>query len=149
MGPRVRVTSSGGARRARNLLLCREYAARDLGEQATAAPLRAGEDGVAHRAHHHQQRAPAAERARLERAAVGAGLKLALLKGVDPNPANFVASAWLAAKGVSPQADGASLLARLEVNAQAAMVRVSVRSASDALNGAVAKSIATQLGTPV
>lgn len=75
MGPRVRVTSSGGARRARNLLLCREYAARDLGEQATAAPLRAGEDGVAHRAHHHQQRAPAAERARLERAAVGAGLR--------------------------------------------------------------------------
>ena len=37
----------------------------------------------------------------------------------------------------------------LEVNAQAGMCRVSVRSASDPLNGAVAKSIATQLGTPV
>jgi len=79
---------------------------------------------------------------------VGAsGLKFALLKGVDPSAANFVASAYLAAKGVAPNADGASVLARLEVNPAAGMCRVSVRSASDALNGVVAKSIGTQLGT--
>lgn len=82
-------------------------------------------------------------------AAIGTGLKFAILTGVDPNPANFVAAAWLAVKGVQPQADGASVLARLEVNPQAQMCRVSVRSASDPLNVAVSKSIASQLGTPV
>lgn len=81
--------------------------------------------------------------------ALGGGLKFALLKGVDPNSANFVAAAWFAAKGLQPQADGASVLARLEVNPQAAMCRVSLRSASDALNIAVSKSIAMQLGTMV
>jgi len=90
---------------------------------------------------------PLSEQA-VEPALVG-GLKFALLKGVDPNPANFVASSYMAAKGVQPNADGASVLARLEVNAQAAMCRVSVRSASDALNVAVSKSIASQLGTIV
>ena len=78
---------------------------------------------------------------------VGDGLKFAILKGVDPSAANFVVAAWLGAKGVQPNADGASVLARLEVNPQAAMCRVSVRSASDPLNAAVAKGIASQLGT--
>ena len=64
----------------------------------------------------------------------GGGLKFALLKGVDPNPINLVASAYLAAKGVQPNADGASVLARLEVNEGAAMCRVSVRSSSPQLS---------------
>ena len=45
------------------------------------------------------------------------------------------------------QAD-CTLLVRLEVNPAAGMCRVSVRSPSEALYAAVAKSVASQLGTP-
>ena len=75
---------------------------------------------------------------------MAAGLKFALLKGVDPNPANFVAAGKLA---TATQAD-CTLLVRLEVNPAAGMCRVSVRSPSEALYAAVAKSVASQLGTP-
>jgi hypothetical protein len=74
-------------------------------------------------------------------------LKFGLLKGVDPNPANFVLSSYMAAKGVPPNADAASVLARLEVNPAAGMCRVSVRSASDGLNNAIAKIVGSHLGT--
>ena len=73
-----------------------------------------------------------------------AGLKFALLAGVDPNPANFVAAGKLA---TAAQADG-TLLVRLEVNVQAGMCRVSVRSPAEPLHQAVAKLIACNLGTP-
>ena len=76
--------------------------------------------------------------------ALGEGLKFAILKGVDPNPANFVAAAKLAN---ATNADG-TVLVRLEVNAQAGMCRASVRSPAEGFHGAVAKIIAAQLGTP-
>jgi hypothetical protein len=53
----------------------------------------------------------------------------------------------MAAKGVPPNADAASVLARLEVNPAAGMCRVSVRSASDGLNNAIAKIVGSHLGT--
>jgi len=81
-------------------------------------------------------------------ATLGAGMHFALLKGVDPNTANYVASGWLAAKGTPPQADGASVLARVEVNAAAGMCRLSVRSADASLTEAVAKLAQSQLSTP-
>uniref|UniRef100_A0A7S4F9F0 AP-2 complex subunit alpha n=1 Tax=Chrysotila carterae TaxID=13221 RepID=A0A7S4F9F0_CHRCT len=80
---------------------------------------------------------------------VGAGLRMALLKGVDPNPANFVASGWLVTKGAPPQGDSSSVLMRLEVNAQAAMCRASVRASSPAIVATVMKLVLSQLGTPV
>jgi len=75
---------------------------------------------------------------------LASGLGFALLSGVDPNAANFVAAGKLA---TATGQDG-TLLVRLEVNPQAGMCRVSVRSPSEALHQAVAKSIATQLGVP-
>ena len=74
----------------------------------------------------------------------GEGLKFAVLKGVDPNPANFVLSGKMA---LATQQDGTCLV-RLEVNAQAGMCRASVRSPSGELAGHVSKSIAAHLGTP-
>ena len=76
--------------------------------------------------------------------AMAGGLGFAVLKGVDPNTANFVAAGKLTS---ATGADG-TLLVRLEVNPAAGMCRVSVRSPSDPLHAAVAKIIASQLGTP-
>jgi AP-2 complex subunit alpha len=72
-------------------------------------------------------------------------LNLASLKEVDPAPTNFVAAGWLAVRGSSTQADSATLLARLEVNQQASMCRMSVRSFSEALCVSVSKIIEKQL----
>lgn len=81
-------------------------------------------------------------------ATLAGGIHFALLKGVDPNAANFVAAGWLATKGGAPQADVASVLARLEVNSAAGMCRLSVRSSDSALNDSLSKLIQSQLGTP-
>jgi AP-2 complex subunit alpha len=74
------------------------------------------------------------------------GMKLALLKGVDPNPDNFVASGWLATKGCTPQGDAESVLLRLEVNAAAGVCRISVRSGNGELCASLSKLIIGQLG---
>ncbi|KAL1523477.1 hypothetical protein AB1Y20_018415 [Prymnesium parvum] len=80
-------------------------------------------------------------------ATLGNGMRFALLTGVDPNPANYVASAWLATKGCSPQADAASVLARVEVNSAAGMCRLSVRSSDPAFNQTLSKLLHSQLGS--
>lgn len=74
------------------------------------------------------------------------GLHFAQLKGVDPNTTNFVCCAWLPTKTAAAPTDAGSVLVRLEVNTQAAMCRLSVRSASDALNGAISKLVVAHLG---
>jgi len=84
--------------------------------------------------------APLAEPS-VERAA--AGLGVAALKGVDPNPGNFVLAGSLATKGAAPQSDTGSVLMRLEVNAN--MCRASVRAAG-AAPAMVMKLIISQLG---
>ena len=71
------------------------------------------------------------------------GMKLAVLKGVDPNPSNFVIAGWLSTKGCPPQGDAASVLMRLEVNEAAGVCRISVRSGSGELNTALSKLIWT------
>mgnify|MGYP005648094715 FL=1 len=76
------------------------------------------------------------------------GMKLALLKGVDPNPSNFVIAGWLSTKGCTPQGDAESVLMRLEVNDAAGVCRISVRSGSNELNTALSKLIIGQLGKP-
>ena len=76
------------------------------------------------------------------------GLQFAVLKGVDPNAANFVAAGWMATRGGAPQADGASLLARLEINAQAGMCRASVRSLSAPLCQSTAEMLQGHLAAP-
>ena len=76
------------------------------------------------------------------------GMKLAVLKGVDPNPSNFVIAGWLSTKGCPPQGDAASVLMRLEVNEAAGVCRISVRSGSGELNTALSKLIISQLGKP-
>lgn len=74
-----------------------------------------------------------------------AGLHFALLKGVDA-ATNYVASGWLATKGVAPQSDAASVLLRLEINAQAGMCRFSARSDSADLNALLHRLVVGQLG---
>jgi len=81
-------------------------------------------------------------------AALGGGMHFALLKGVDPNSANYVLAGWLATKGGQPQADAASVLARVEINAAAGMCRLSVRTSEAGLTEAVAKLAQSQLATP-
>jgi len=76
---------------------------------------------------------------------VAAGLRMALLRGVDPNPANFVAAGWLAVKGSPPQSDGASVLMRLEVNASAGMCRASVRTSSPEATASIMQLVMSQL----
>ena len=76
---------------------------------------------------------------------LASGMRFALLEAVDPNAANYVACGWLATKGGHSQADAASVLARVEVNAGAGMCRFSVRSADAALNEAVSKLVMSQL----
>jgi AP-2 complex subunit alpha len=76
------------------------------------------------------------------------GMKLALLKGVDPNPSNFVIAGWLPTKGCTPQGDAESVLMRLEINDAAGVCRISVRSGSSELNTALSKLIIGQLGKP-
>ena len=65
--------------------------------------------------------------------------------GVDA-ATNYVASGWLATKGVSPQSDAASVLLRLEINAQAGMCRFSARSDSADLNALLHRLVVGQLG---
>ena len=79
---------------------------------------------------------------------LGGGLKFALLMGVDPNPANYVAAGALATKSGTIQADDLSLLCRLEVSVQTKMCRVSVRACSVSISAAVSRIIATNLGAP-
>ena len=82
--------------------------------------------------------------ATVERVMGDAGLNFAILKGVDPNPANFVCAGKVA---LAAQQD-ATLLVRLEVNLQAGMCRASVRSPVEAMHQAVANMVAAQLGAP-
>ena len=49
----------------------------------------------------------------VERVCAG-GMKMAVLRGVDPNTANYVVAGWMAVKGGAPQSDTASVLMRLE-----------------------------------
>ena len=74
---------------------------------------------------------------------MAAGLGVAILKGVDPNPANFVLAGSLATKGAAPQSDAGSLLLRLEVNAN--MCRASLRGAGE-VPATLMKLIISQLG---
>jgi len=77
------------------------------------------------------------------------GMRFALLRGVDPNPSNIVASGWLATKACTPSGDAESVLLRLEVNAAAAVCRISMRSDSAELNTHLSKLIVENLGAPV
>mmetsp|Transcript_40767 Transcript_40767/g.67711 ORF Transcript_40767/g.67711 Transcript_40767/m.67711 type:complete len:987 (-) Transcript_40767:172-3132(-) len=76
------------------------------------------------------------------------GMHMALLKGVDPNAANYVLAGWLATKGCGAQADDASVLMRLEVNSAAGMCRASMRASSGELVSLLTKLVIAQLGTP-
>tara|TARA_B110001452_G_scaffold152543_1_gene126908 strand:- start:441 stop:671 length:231 start_codon:yes stop_codon:yes gene_type:complete len=76
-------------------------------------------------------------------------MRFALLRGVDPNPSNIVASGWLATKACTPSGDAESVLLRLEVNAAAAVCRISMRSDSAELNTHLSKLIVENLGAPV
>ena len=66
----------------------------------------------------------------------------------DSSPPSRVCLCVCAGKLASATGADGTLLVRLEVNPQAGMCRVSVRSPSDPLHAAVAKIIASQLGTP-
>lgn len=63
------------------------------------------------------------------------GLKMAMLKGVDPNTANYVGAAWLASKAATPSSDTSSVLLRLEINSAAGMCRASVRAENLEVSG--------------
>nr|ALD47967.1 adaptor protein complex 2 subunit alpha [Emiliania huxleyi] len=90
--------------------------------------------------------APLAE-PEVERVCAG-GMKMAVLRGVDPNTANYVVAGWMAVKGGAPQSDTASVLMRLEVNAAAGMCRASVRASDAGLATAVAQIVQSHLAAP-
>ena len=74
------------------------------------------------------------------------GLKMAMLKGVDPIAANYVGAANLATKGSAPNSDASSVLLRLEINSSAGMCRISVRAGSTEVTQAIVRMLITQLG---
>ena len=74
------------------------------------------------------------------------GLKMAMLKGVDPIAANYVGAANLATKGSAPNSDASSVLLRLEINSGAGMCRISVRAGSTEVTQAIVRMLITQLG---
>lgn len=77
------------------------------------------------------------------------GLRLTVLRGVDPNTANFVMAGWIVIKGhAQPQSDEASVLMRLEINAAAGMCRTSVRAISAELVSSVVGLVESQLAVP-
>jgi AP-2 complex subunit alpha len=76
---------------------------------------------------------------------LASGLGLAQLKGVDPNTTNFVLASWMATKESLSPSDVASILVRIEVNVQASMARLSVRSMSAAVNESLGKLLQSQL----
>eukprot|EP01111_Echinosteliopsis_oligospora_P009213 TRINITY_DN2665_c0_g1_i1.p1 TRINITY_DN2665_c0_g1~~TRINITY_DN2665_c0_g1_i1.p1 ORF type:complete len:1051 (+),score=302.86 TRINITY_DN2665_c0_g1_i1:172-3324(+) len=69
------------------------------------------------------------------------GLKLAVLKGVDPSINNVVVAGYFNISGQQPQ----PVLARLETNPQTHMYRLTVRSSNEKLTSAVIKILALHL----
>ena len=74
-------------------------------------------------------------------AALFAGNRFAVLKGVDPNANNLVAAGAFQSGNVQ-----SLVLARLESNAQAKMVRMTLKTGSDALTAAFKNVLGVQLG---